>query len=329
MTCIVVVGRGHRIALRSHELALGENLCVCVAVEEVGGAFGHGGHEIDASVLVHLRHGPVEPHVVVDIGALELLVFLRQSDPGAVEHLLGDAPAPDVVQTQVLEGELHAALGAQDRAELVLRPLGDGRIVGGGRDGTPCRRGRRTWFMASSTEYRRFQIQLDLRLGVHQQDIGVAQDELVVLGLERSQPVLIDVLFQHQTVVGGVLVRGALNLVGARVVVDHFRPFARAVHLVPVEMRVEDHAQMLRAVLHDGIGAARVAVFERFVGVVDRRFVDGLALVVEERAEEVPRRQAGRAGRGLPTDGAVWPCRPDRRDTGISSRSTALSSGEC
>ena len=57
-------------------------------------------------------------------------------------------------------------------------------------------------------------------------------------------------------------------------------------------MRIENHAYVLRAELDDGVGAARVAVLERFVGIVDRRFVDGLALVVEECAEEIPRRQA-------------------------------------
>ena len=238
----------------------------------------------------------MEPHVVVDVGTLELFVFLRQADPGAVEHLLGNAPAPDVVQAQVLEGEFHASLDAQDRAELVLRPLGDGRIVGGGRHVGLVGAGADP---VHGLEHRVVDfVQLDLRLGVHQQHVGIAQNQLVILGFERSQPVLVDVLLQHQAVVGGVLVRGALDFVGARVVVDHFRSFACAVHLVPVEMRIENHAQMLRAVFHDGVGAARVAVLERLVGIVDRRFVDGLALVVEECAEQVPRRQAGRTGRG-------------------------------
>ena len=94
------------------------------------------------------------------------------------------------------------------------------------------------------------------------------------------------------------MVRGALDSVGTRVVVGDLFSLACAVDLVPVEMRIENYAQVLRAVFHNGVGAARVAVLERLVGIVDRRFVDGFALVVEERAEQVPRRQAGRAGRG-------------------------------
>lgn len=88
------------------------------------------------------------------------------------------------------------------------------------------------------------------------------------------------------------------DAVGARVVVGDLLALAVAVHGLFVEVRVVDHAEVLRPELHDGVGAARIAVLEGLGGIITRRFVDRESVVAEERAQKVPRRADRRAGRG-------------------------------
>ena len=105
-------------------------------------------------------------------------------------------------------------------------------------------------------------VQFDLGLGIHQEDVGIAHDDVVALDLLAIlRPSGVHSLLEQKTVIAGVLVYSAAVLVGLHgsgIVIHHLGGGGRRIELETAVLGVE---------LHDGLGAAGIPVHERMQAV--------------------------------------------------------------